>query len=156
MTIQELFPMGLAPYFVGGLLIGAGIGLVYLCTGRIAGISGFLTAAQAWWSRRPVFRQAAVLDERTWKGVLVLGLVVGAGLFALLSRQPFVTEVQWWRLFAGGVLVGIGTRTARGCTSGHGICGLAALAPPSLAATVIFMAVAIITAQLVKLTGLTP
>lgn len=143
-------------YLVGGLLIGAGIGLVYLLTGLRAGVSGLLTAAQSWWSRRPAFRTPALLEERVWKGVLVAGLVVGAAIYTLVARQPFVTEVQWWRLLAGGVLVGLGTRTARGCTSGHGICGVSAISPPSITATAIFVGVAILTARLVSLTGLTP
>jgi uncharacterized membrane protein YedE/YeeE len=154
--MKDLFPYGIEHYFAGGLLVGIGIGLVHLLTGRIAGISSILTAAQSWWSRRPFFRSAMMLDERAWKGVLVLGLVAGAALHTALIGQTFMTEVQWWRLLAGGVLVGLGTRTARGCTSGHGICGVSAFAPPSLAATGIFMGAAFATAWLVAQTGLTP
>ncbi len=154
--MQEPFPFGVWHYLAGGVLVGLGIGLVYLLTGRVAGVSSFLTAAQSWWSRRPCFRSQAMIDERVWKGVLVGGLVLGAAVYALGFGELFVTEVQWWRLFAGGVLVGLGTRTARGCTSGHGICGVSDFALPSLATTVIFMAVAIATARLVVLTGLTP
>jgi uncharacterized membrane protein YedE/YeeE len=154
--MQDLFPNGIQHYLVGGLLVGAGIGLVHLLTGRIAGVSSFLTAAQSWWSRRELFRSAVMLDERAWKGVLVLGLILGAAVHAVLVGEQFVTEVQWWRLLAGGVLVGVGTRTARGCTSGHGICGVSALAPPSMTATAIFMAVAFVTAWLVGQTGVMP
>ncbi|MHC4948022.1 MAG: YeeE/YedE family protein [Planctomycetota bacterium] len=154
--MDQLFPLGVWPYLAGGVLIGAGIGLVYLLTGRIAGLSGFLTAAQAWWSRRPFFRRSEVLEERTWKGVLVAALVAGALLHTVLLGELYVTEVQWWRLGIGGVLVGVGTRTARGCTSGHGICGMSALAAPSIVSTVVFMAVAIGTARLVAMTGVTP
>lgn len=154
--MQDLFPNGVKSYLAGGLIVGAGIGLIYLVTGRIAGLSSFLTAAQSWWSRRPAFRQDSVVQERRWKGVLVIALIAGAALYTSTLGQPFTTEVQWWRLFGGGVLVGIGTRTARGCTSGHGICGLSAFAAPSLVATVTFMAVAILTAKLVAMTGLTP
>ncbi len=152
----DLLPFGFVHYLVGGLLIGAGIGLIYLLTGRRAGISSFLTAAQSWWSRRPAFSKPVLRDERVWKGVLVAGLIAGAALYTIVAGQPFVTEVQWWRLLAGGVLVGLGTRTALGCTSGHGICGVSAISPPSLATTAIFMGVAILTAKLVSLTGLTP
>lgn len=154
--MDDLLPNGTRHYFAGGLLIGAGIGLVYLLTGRIAGVSSFLTAAQAWWSRRPVFRSARVLEERTWKGVLVAGLVTGALAHTLIAGSAFVTSVQWWRLAAGGVLVGLGTRVARGCTSGHGICGNASFAAPSLAATAVFMAVAIATARIVMRLGVAP
>jgi uncharacterized membrane protein YedE/YeeE len=154
--MRDLLPNGFEHYLYGGLLVGAGIGFVHLLTGRIAGISSMLTAAQSWWSRRPVFRSPVLLEERIWKGVLVLGLVGGAALYTVLIGQPFVTGVQWWRLLIGGVLVGLGTRTARGCTSGHGICGVSAFAPPSLAATAIFMATAFVTAWLVAQTGLRP
>jgi uncharacterized membrane protein YedE/YeeE len=154
--MDELFPNGVRSYLVGGLLTGAGIGLIYALTGRIAGLSSFLTAVQSWWSRRAFFHRASVVDERRWKGVLVVTLIGGAAAYTLLLGEPFVTEVQWWRLFLGGVLVGVGTRAARGCTSGHGICGISALAAPSLVATVVFMAVAIVTARLVAMTGITP
>ncbi|MHC4966300.1 MAG: YeeE/YedE family protein [Planctomycetota bacterium] len=155
-TMGDLFPNGIEHYLIGGLLVGAGIGLVFLLTGRIAGISSILSAAQSWWSRRPFFCTPMMLDERSWKGVLVLGLVAGAVLHTVFLGEQFLTEVQWWRLLVGGVLVGWGTRTARGCTSGHGICGVSAFAPPSLAATAIFMAAGFATAWLVAQTGLTP
>ena len=154
--MQDLFPNGIEHYLVGGLLVGAGIGLIHLLTGRIAGVSSILSAAQTCWSRRAFFRSPMMLDDRVWKGVLVLGLIAGAALHTALIGGQFVTEVQWWRLLIGGLLVGLGTRTARGCTSGHGICGVAALAPPSLTATATFMATAFVTAWLVAQTGVTP
>ena len=58
------------------------------------------------------------------------------------------TTVPWWRLLAGGLLVGYGARMSNGCTSGHGICGLASLQLPSLLAVLIFLATAMATAQL--------
>lgn len=143
-------------YLLGGGLIGLGIGLVYLLTGRIAGISSFFSAVQSWWSRLPVFHQAYLLDDRAWKSVLVAGLIIGAGLFTIVFSGAFVTDVQWWRLLVGGLLVGYGTRTARGCTSGHGICGISSLAPPSVAATLIFMGVAIVVAHIVQSLGVSP
>jgi len=161
--METIFPNGIVHYLVGGLLIGAGIGLAYLLTGRRAGVSGVLTAAQSWWSRRPGFHTPHVLDERRWKGTLVVGIVIGAALVTLLGPfvaadvgGPFVTEVQWWRLGFGGLLVGLGTRAAVGCTSGHGICGMSAFAPASISATVIFMVVAIVTAQIVLAAGVRP
>ena len=147
--MSELFPQGIMPYLVGGLLIGAGVALVYMMTGHVAGISSMLTAAQSWWSRRPFFRTAEVLAERRWKTVLVIGLILGAAVHTALAGEAWVTAVAWWRLLIGGVLVGLGTRIARGCTSGHGICGMSALAPPSILATLVFMAVAIGTAKLI-------
>ena len=154
--MDNLFPNGIQSYLVGGMITGAGIGLIYLLTGRIAGLSSFLTAAQSWWSKRPFFQQPSMLDERRWKSVLVVALIAGAALYTVLIGQPYITALQPWRLLIGGVIVGMGTRIARGCTSGHGICGISALAAPSLAATMMFMGVAIVTAKLVALTGLTP
>jgi uncharacterized membrane protein YedE/YeeE len=154
--VADYFPQGLGPYVVGGLLIGAGVAVVYLVTGRIAGLSSFFTSMQSWWSRRAFFRQPWVLEERTWKTVLVAGLIGGALVHTAIAGGPWVTEVAWWRLLAGGILVGIGTRIGRGCTSGHGICGISALAPASIVSTLVFMAVAIVTARLVSMAGVTP
>ena len=61
------------------------------------------------------------------------------------------TSIEWWRLLLGGVLVGIGARMGGGCTSGHGICGIASLEKVSVVATVIFLSVAIIVAHAVSL-----
>ena len=163
--MENLLPNGVVHYLVGGLLMGAGIGLIYAVTGRIAGVSGILTAVQSWWSRRACFETREVVEERTWKGTLVVGVVIGALLVTLLGPVVaagtgvgggFVTEVQWWRLALGGLLVGVGTRAACGCTAGHGICGVSAFAMPSISATVIFMGVAIVTARLIMSTGVTP
>lgn len=154
--MDELFPQGLLPYALGGGLIGAGIGLIYLLTGHIAGISSYFTAVHSWWSRRGFFRQPTSLDDRVWKSVLIAGLIIGAGVWTLTIGDAFTTEVQWWRLLLGGFFVGLGTRLARGCTSGHGICGVSAIAAPSIVSTVVFMLVAILTANVIALLGVTP
>jgi uncharacterized protein len=154
--VDELFPNGTYTYLLGGFLIGGGIGLAYLVTGRIAGISGFLTAAHSWWSDRIFFHAEGRREERIWKGVLVLGIVAGAALHTAFDGHIFMTEVAPWRLLIGGLLVGYGTRMARGCTSGHGICGLSSLSLPSLGATCIFMGVGIGVAHVVSVFGVTP
>jgi uncharacterized membrane protein YedE/YeeE len=126
---------------LGGALIGLSATLLLWFNGRIAGISGI-----AWNALRE--RGA----ERTWRGLFLLGLVAGAGLwFAFAAgvtapRQGFPLPL----LLAGALLVGIGTRLGSGCTSGHGICGLARLSPRSLAAVVMFMAVAMLTTTVVR------
>ncbi|MBO3803033.1 MAG: YeeE/YedE family protein, partial [Candidatus Brockarchaeota archaeon] len=61
-----------------------------------------------------------------------------------------------WRLALGGLLVGFGTRLSQGCTSGHGISGLASLSTTSLCAVIVFMGVAIVTANLVQILGVSP
>jgi uncharacterized membrane protein YedE/YeeE len=126
---------------LGGALIGLSATLLLWFNGRIAGISGI-----AWNALRE--RGA----ERTWRGPFLLGLVAGAGLWFAFApgvaapRPGFPLPL----LLAGALLVGIGTRLGSGCTSGHGICGLARLSPRSLAAVVMFMAVAMLTTTVVR------
>jgi len=133
---------------VGGLLVGAGIGGIYLTRGRIAGVSSFLTGVHSRWSRIPYFHRAWVLEDYRWKRLLVAGLVCGAALVTLLRGEIHITSVPVWRLALGGLLAGFGTRLGRGCTSGHGICGLSASSPPSIAATLTFVSVGMIVARL--------
>ncbi len=152
---MDLFPNGIAPYALGGLLIGAGVAVVYLGTGRIAGASSFLDAALSFVSRRGAL--AAAVADRAWQVTLVAGIVAGALAFTLLTQSDFwTTEVQWWRLLGGGVLVGVGTRLGRGCTSGHGVCGVGSLSRTSMGSVVTFVLVAIGVAQLVQALGVAP
>ncbi len=84
------------------------------------------------------------------------GIVIGALIYALIYNDFFITKVQPWRLLVGGFLVGLGTRYSRGCTSGHGVCGLASFNKDSLVAVITFLAVAVITANLVFYLGVVP
>lgn len=123
----------------GGALIGLSAGLYLLLNGRVAGISG-LTAAATGLARGSPVRPA-------W--LFLGGLLGGAWLTAHLVRTPEVSLSGDWRLLvAGGLLVGFGTRLGGGCTSGHGVCGLARLSPRSIVATLLFMAVAALTVHL--------
>jgi len=91
--------------------------------------------------------------------VFTLGIVSGAALWGLvLAPGPTIwtTDVQWWRLLGGGVLVGVGTRLGKGCTSGHGVCGVGSLSNTSFVNVATFMAFAIGTAQLVQALGVSP
>lgn len=150
-----LFPNGMTHYLLGGALIGAAVGIVYFMTGRIAGVSSVLSAWQSLWSRRLFFRQQALLEDRRWKSVLVVGLLLGAAL-STLSTGWYVTTVQPWRLALGGFFVGYGTRLGRGCTSGHGVCGISAASKASIASTITFVGMAVLVANLVRLAGVTP
>jgi uncharacterized protein len=125
---------------VGGALIGLAATLLMLLTGRIAGISGIL---------------GDLVDlasgDRTWRLAFVVGLIaaplaLAAGGHAL--RAPAMPP--WPVIVAAGLLVGFGTRLGSGCTSGHGICGIARLSPRSLAATATFMTVAILVVALMR------
>jgi uncharacterized membrane protein YedE/YeeE len=126
----------------GGLLIGTAAALLLLLTGRIAGVSGMAAA---------VARIAPGTLPRTQAAAFVAGLPLGAALVAWLVRtpDPDVTGSAPL-LIAAGLLVGFGTRLGSGCTSGHGVCGIARLSPRSLAATATFMASAAVTVFLVR------
>jgi uncharacterized membrane protein YedE/YeeE len=126
---------------LGGALIGVAATLLLWLSGRIAGISGilgdFLDAGAA---------------ERGWRLAFLTGLIAaplvlaGAGHAMPLPQMP----ASWGVIAAGGLLVGIGTRLAGGCTSGHGICGLARLSPRSIAATGIFMLIAVVVVAVMR------
>ena len=121
---------------LGGLLIGAGTAVLLLLNGRIAGVSGILGEA--------IRMQAG---EQGWRLAFLAGLVLPA---LILGVGPFQFPPNWVWLAGSGLLVGYGTRLGGGCTSGHGVCGLANLSLRSLLATLTFMATAIATVYLVR------
>jgi uncharacterized membrane protein YedE/YeeE len=153
-----MFPLGIEPYLIGGIIIGIGVSLVYLTTGLHATQSSFFTTTLSWFSKRVHFQKEQNIKERNWRVVLATGLIIGALIHTLtLSPTGFwTTSVQLWRLFLGGLLVGFGTRLSGGCTSGHGISGLASKSKTSLYAVLVFMGVAIVTANIVQLLGISP
>ena len=155
---MSLFPTGITHYLLGGLLIGAGVAGIYLCTGLVAGASSFFSSTLSWWSARSCFRSPRLLDSRTWRVAFTIGLIGGALAFTLVLRrgEAFVTSVQPWRLVLGGFLVGLGTRLSRGCTSGHGICGLASWSRASLGAVLTFIGVGVAVALCVQHAGIAP
>lgn len=127
---------------IGGSLIGLAAVWLFLSLGRVAGISGI--AANA------LLRS----KENLWPLMFVLGLGIGGWLaYSLSGGRPDMSlsgEHSLW-LVIGGVLVGFGTRMGSGCTSGHGVCGMARLSKRSFVATVSFLAVGMLTATLVSL-----
>lgn len=144
----ELFPHGISRYAIGGIFVGLGVVVIYLGTGIIAGASTFLESTLSYVSSLERFQQ--YVASRDWRLVFTLGIVLGAGVYALVwTGAAWETEVQPWRLGLGGVLIGIGTRLGKGCTSGHGVCGVGSLSHTSLINVAIFLLVAIGTAQLV-------
>lgn len=129
----------------GGVLIGTAAAMFVLLNGRIAGISGVLGGLL-----RPAKGDVA------WRAAFVLGLI-GAplvyGLFAVLPAARI--DAGYGALALAGLLVGVGTRYGAGCTSGHGVCGMARLSPRSLVATAVFMAAGFATVFVVRhLSGL--
>ena len=125
---------------IGGALIGLAATLLMLLTGRIAGVSGILG---------DLIDLAA--GPRAWRLAFLLGLLAAPLLFAAgggLLRAPAMPS--WPIVMVAGLLVGFGTRLGKGCTSGHGICGIARLSPRSIAATATFMAVAMLVVAITR------
>jgi uncharacterized membrane protein YedE/YeeE len=153
-----MFPLGIEPYLVGGIIVGIGVALIYLVTGLHATQSSLLTTTLSWFSKRKHFQKEKNIKERSWRLILAIGLVIGALIYTLTLSPTGVwsTSVQLWRLALGGLLVGFGTRLSSGCTSGHGISGLASLSRTSLIAVIVFMGVAIVTANIVQMLGVSP
>jgi len=115
----------------GGLLIGIAASLLLLMSGRIAGVSGMLARSVGLASSGP---------SRVEAIAFVAGLPLGAIIVAAFVRRPeIVVTASIPLLVIAGLLVGFGTRLGNGCTSGHGVCGVARFSPRSLAATATFM-----------------
>ena len=124
----------------GGLLIGLAAAWLILVDGRILGVAGVLGGLVP-----------ARAGDWTWRASLITGLIVApivAQVFFAPARPAIQANAA--TLVAAGLLVGFGTRLANGCTSGHGVCGVARLSPRSLAATGAFMAAGFLTVFLVR------
>ena len=121
---------------IGGILIGLASLLATALSGKIPGISG-------------VFGRLLVpaTPDKRWRSLFLLGLVGGAALSFLLwdSAAIFRPMRPLAVMAAAGLIVGFGTRLGGGCTSGHGVCGVGTGAKDSIAATLIFVVVAIVT-----------
>ncbi len=154
----SLFPLGWMHYLAGGLLIGAGVALLYVATGRLAGMSSVFTSTWSFVSPRAAFQAPRWRASRVWRLQLALGLVLGAALWWLWlgPAGPLGTAVPPWRLALGGLVAGFGARLAGGCTSGHGICGLGSLKLPSLLAVLTFMVTGFLTAMGLGALGVAP
>jgi uncharacterized membrane protein YedE/YeeE len=124
----------------GGVLIGIAVAMFILLNGRIAGVSGVLGGLLS-----------PSRGDIAWRLAFIGGLVAAPLLYQALAG-PFTASIDagFGTLAVGGFLVGIGTRYGSGCTSGHGVCGLARLSPRSLVATLTFMAVGFATVFLVR------
>ena len=124
---------------VGGALIGLAVTMLWTFAGRTAGVSGIFGGLLP-----------PVRGDLAWRLAFLVGLPVGAGLGAAFAPRilPEVStaapsfDLGAIAMVVAGLLVGVGTRMGRGCTSGHGVCGLARLSVRSMCAVVIFMSVA--------------
>lgn len=155
--LEGLFPNGVVSYGLGGVFIGLGVSVIYLGTGHIVGASTFLESTLSYVSSLPRFSSPRFLASRDWRVVFTLGIIGGAAIYAFtLGDGVWTTEVQPWRLAIGGVLVGIGTRLGKGCTSGHGVCGVGSLSTTSFANVATFLVLAIGVAHVVQALGVLP
>ena len=121
---------------IGGALIGLAAAVLVLANGRIMGISGILGGLLS-----------GPREEMLWRAAFLGGLLVGALAATRLFAPGAAVELTapWPVLAVAGLLVGFGTRLGNGCTSGHGVCGIARGSPRSLAATLVFFCVALAT-----------
>ncbi len=150
-----MFPLGIYKYIIGGLIIGLGVSFVYILTGLHSTQSSFFSSTISYFSKIPYFQRKTYLESREWRLYFAASVILGALIYTLtVSPDGFwTTSVQWWRLLLGGFLVGFGTRLSSGCTSGHGISGIASLSATSLYAVITFIAVGIVTAHAMMLLG---
>lgn len=122
---------------LGGLMIGIAVAVLLLFNGRIAGISGIFANM--------------FTKQSGWRIAFIAGLAGAPWVYRLFAGQPdVVIAADYPLLIAAGQLVGFGTRLGNGCTSGHGICGMARLSKRSFAAVAVFMVSAFLTVWLMK------
>ncbi|HVP89038.1 MAG TPA: YeeE/YedE family protein [Casimicrobiaceae bacterium] len=124
----------------GGALIGVAASLLLLGSGRIAGVSGIVGG---------MLRPAR--DDFGWRVAFAVGMLLAPLAFiALAALPPLQIAAGYPTLIIGGLLAGIGTRYGSGCTSGHGVCGVARASPRSIAATLCFMVAGFVTVYVVR------
>ena len=128
--------------FIGGCLIGVAALLLMALKGRIMGVSGIIAGLFA----------SNSTDERAWRFAFLLGAVLGPICLQTVTGQPVISQAvaSGLQFYLAAFLVGIGTAIGAGCTSGHGICGLARLSPRSLVAVLAFMTSAVATVAVLK------
>ena len=120
---------------IGGGLIGLSATILLAVNGRLAGVSGIMAGLVP-----------SARDDAMWRILFIVGLLGGAAAWLLVTGGPVVAfDVSWPVIVIGGLLTGIGTRIGAGCTSGHGVCGIARLSPRSIVATATFVAVGALT-----------
>jgi uncharacterized membrane protein YedE/YeeE len=124
----------------GGVLIGASAAVLLVFNGRIAGISGITSGLLS-----------ANKGDRLWRGTFVAGLLIGGALLSLFAPSTVgVATISLPWIALAGVLVGVGTTLGNGCTSGHGVCGVARMSPRSIVATLTFITTGAITVALTR------
>jgi hypothetical protein len=127
----------------GGIILGIASALFILINGRILGISGILGGLLP-----------PKVGDTTWRIAFLLGMFAAPTVFHAVVPAEYITapriEATEWMIVVAGLLVGVGTRYASGCTSGHGVCGLSRLSPRSLVATASFMSAGFVTVYVIR------
>lgn len=142
MAFLHAIPDAWVAGLTGGIVIGVAAFALLWLIGRIAGISGIVGGLLA----------GAPAGDRVWRLAFLAGLLLAG---ALAAPEPVLTAGSSPALLVvAGLLVGFGTRLGNGCTSGHGVCGLARLSWRSLVATVVFMGAGILTVTVLRHGGL--
>lgn len=134
------------PYssLIGGLLIGIAATLLLLALGRIAGVAGIVAGLFAGFL-------PGQGQEWHWRIAFVIGLIAAPFVYAQFATLPQIQiDGTWVQIIIAGLLVGVGTRLGSGCTSGHGVCGLARLSLRSLVATLCFMTTGFFTVYIIR------
>ncbi len=126
---------------VGGVLIGLAAAMMLLLNGRLSGISGIVGGMMA-----------PKTSDVGWRAAFIVGLLLGPFIYILVTGGALLLEMQASVpvLVVAGLLVGFGTRLGSGCTSGHGVCGIARLSKRSIVATAVFFVVAMLTVFLTR------
>lgn len=130
------------PYsaLAGGMLIGLAAAMLAVLNGRIAGISGIVGGALTGRG-----------SELAWRLAFIAGLLLAPAIWLTATQLPEIRiEATYPVLIAAGLIVGLATRYGSGCTSGHGVCGIARLSPRGLVATASFMATGFATVFVVR------
>ena len=131
------------PSLLGGLLIGLGVIIFFISTGRLAGVSGIAFNV--------------ISNNNRFTNILFLsGLIIGPVIykFFISNDIPFLINNSYFIIIIGGLLVGLGTKIGSGCTSGHGVCGISRFSIRSIVATIFFIFSGIITVLIMQLSGL--
>jgi uncharacterized protein len=131
------------PSLMGGILLGLAATALFLCSGRILGITGILEGLLP-----------PQLGDLGWRFAFLLGLFVSPLVAKFCFPDGWLNapriDANWGMVLVAGLLVGYGTRWGAGCTSGHGICGLSRLSVRSLVATLSFMSTGFLTVFVVR------
>ena len=132
------------PSFLGGLLIGLGVIIFFISTGRLAGVSG-------------IAFNVISNNNRFTNILFLIGLIIGPIIYKFLisNNIPFLINNSYFIIIIGGLLVGLGTKIGSGCTSGHGVCGISRFSIRSILATILFIFSGVITVLIMQLSGLT-